>query len=232
MPALENNPAQKAKLLFDAGNLDYLLSHRAAEESELRESLRVFESTPALMAEAGQHALYLSKLAEALADVGKRQDSEQYADRAVRVMETISSPPPVEAGINHASLALTYLKIGRVERAREEASRSVELLRLASKPLRELSDMGMWLATIEQTLGNLPAARAAAERSVADAVRAVGSDHPLTVAPRIEFAYARALNGEAEQAIPDLSRCLAQARAGASQAETRLEAVSGKHLQK
>jgi eukaryotic-like serine/threonine-protein kinase len=217
LPSLGNNPGQKAKLLFTAGNLDYLLSHRIEEEQELRQAVDILERTPALSASAPQHALYLSKLAEALADVGKKAEAQQYADRAARLLESISSSQPVQTGEIHGSLAMVYIKVGRLEQARGEAHRAIEQLSRSARPVSDLASMEMWLSIIERNLGDIPAALAAAEHSVKDAERALAPDDALNTAPRIELAYLRAVNGNTAQALPDLTRLLAQARAAASQ---------------
>jgi eukaryotic-like serine/threonine-protein kinase len=196
LPALDGDPAGKAKLLFAAGDLDYLLSHRNEEETELRQALQIFERTPALAADVSEHAIYVARLAAALADVGKKEESAKYADRAARLLDSIPSPSPVGTGIIHANLALVYMKIGSLERARSEARISTAQLSASAKPLHELAEMYMWLEIIERYLGNLSDARAAAERSVEAASRSAGADNALTVAPRIELAYVQALSGD------------------------------------
>jgi tetratricopeptide (TPR) repeat protein len=217
LPALEDNPVEKAKVLYAAGALDYLLSHQIEEERELRQALQIFESTPALAADVAEHAIYVATLAQALADVGKQQEAERYADRAAGLAAGIPSPSPVRTGIIHYNLAMSYLKIGRLERARSEARLAAAQLSLSARPLSQLPNIWMWLAIVERSLGNLADARKAAERSVEAATRFADADPSLTIAPRIELAYLQALTGDFSQAIPELTRCLAQARAASSQ---------------
>jgi serine/threonine-protein kinase len=216
LPALHDDPAQQARLLFAAGDLDFRLSHSREQERELREAVRIFESAPALAADASEHALYLTKLAEILADVGKKREATEYADRAARLAASVAAPSPVPAGIVHENLALVYLKLGRLEPARTEARRAVAQLARSPRPLTELGQMYMWLAIVERCLGDLSAARADAEESAAAAIRASGSENATTIGPRIERAFMRALEGDFPRALPELARCLAQARAGSS----------------
>jgi serine/threonine protein kinase len=216
LPALEDDPGEKAKVLFTAGRLDYLLSHREPEERELRQALETFERTPEARTDAAEHAAYLSQLATALADVGKKQEAGTYADRAVQLIDGQRSLPPVRAGMLHAQLALNYLKTGQLERARVVARASVEELSASPQSLKPAADMGMWLGIIERRLDHPSGALAALEQSAQTAVRALGPNHPLTVAPRIELAYQRALGGDSAGALQDLSGCLAQARANSS----------------
>jgi len=212
LPSLEDDPAEKARVLFTAGELDFRMSHRNEEERELRQALATFESSPAMTADAAEHAIYVTKLAEALADVGKREEAAQYADRGARLLGGISTASPVQTGIIHDNLALIYLKIGRLEPARAEARQGIEQLAQSPRPLNELSNLYWWLEVIDRYLGDLTDARTAAELGAQAAARAAGPNETLTVAPRIELAYMQALSGEIPRALPELVRCLAEAR--------------------
>jgi serine/threonine-protein kinase len=216
LPALQNDPAEKSRVLLAAGDLDFLLSHHAEEERELRQALEIFEHTAAMAADPAEHAIYISHLAAALADVGGKKEAEQDADRAARLIADIRPPSPVRTGIIHYNLELIYMKLGRLEPARSEGRLATAQLSLSPRPLNELAQAWMWLGITERLLGDPAAAREAAARSVQVANLAVGAGQPLTVAPRIELAYTQALSGDMRQAIPELTQCLAQAREASS----------------
>lgn len=217
LPALKSDPAEKAKVLFAAGDLDFRLSHRDAEERELRQALQTFESSPALVADGAEHAIYVTKLAEALADVGKKRDSEQYADRAAHLLALAPANSPARTGIIHLNLTLIDLKLGRLGPARSEARLAAGQLALSPRPLNELAQAYMWLGIVERFLGNSADSRIAEERSVSAAMHAAGINQAITIAPRIELAYSQALSGDFSHAIPELNRCLVQARAASSE---------------
>jgi serine/threonine-protein kinase len=216
LPSVENDPAEKAQLFFVAGSLDFLLSHRQREESELRQAVEIFERAPSLKSNALEHGLYLSTLAAVLIDVGKKAEAARYAQRADALLGALPSSPAARTGIIRHTLSLAYLKMGDLERARVESRKAVEALSQVSRPLKELGDAEALLGIEERYLGNPAGALAAFEKSVDVAVRVLGPDNPLTVSPRIELAYQRALSGDFDQPLAELTRCLGQARLGSS----------------
>lgn len=209
LPALKDNPEVRAYVLFIAGYLDFRLSLYEAEERELREAVHLVETTPSMRSNAEQRASYLALLAAVLADVRKKDEAARTAER---VRQFIPQFDPLHAGSMENGLSLVYLKIGDLERSRNSAKDAVRLLSTYTKPLPMLGESQVLLGTLERFLGNPQAALEAFASGFDTYMRALGPDDPLVAPVRIELAYQRALNGEPEQSLPELWRCLATVR--------------------
>jgi len=100
-----------------------------------------------------------------------------------------------------------------VKRACGAAGMAVRDLSVAPNMLLLLADSSQRLGLTERLLGNQSGAADALARAWDASVRAVGPDDPLSIPIRLELWYQRALSGRAADSLPEMTRCLAEARA-------------------
>lgn len=206
--SLDDNPAEKARVLYAAGYLDLLLHRYPAAGQLLRQTIDAYPQADA--SNPGFFAIAEGSYAAALAALNNPRDAERFATRGVAAMESLAHPPPMKMGALKVELAWVALRNGDLKLASDEAREAAASLAIANAQ-SEMSGANTLLGEASWFSGDRDQAFKAFQASYEDAVRAVGADSPLTLPSRINYAIMRALAGD-PGAVDDLRACADLAR--------------------
>jgi tetratricopeptide (TPR) repeat protein len=191
----------------------YSLGNTLSVKGQYREAAAQYERAivivEATLGEAPERALYENALGEALDRLGRTADAETHLRRAVVSHEALLGTTHPDVAADRVVLARNLLNQGRIDDAREEGRRALEILSAKGHEdsVYALDALAV-LGRAAMARGQWIQAEAELERALTLAQRTQGAEHYYTSTAHCNLGELWLLRGLVQRAEQSLSRCL------------------------